>query len=83
MTSRDLETNRQGGGKGSETEQLYEDHKKREQSDEEEKVRVEAKRLAESQGLKWKDLPKQKRQEFKRQVKGSKKGESFGSRPGA
>jgi hypothetical protein len=39
------------------------------QDPEEEKTRVEAKRLAESQGLKWKDLPKEKRKEFKRQVK--------------
>jgi hypothetical protein len=35
---------------------------------EREKIRLEAKRLAESQGLKWKDLPREKRQEFKRQV---------------
>ena len=45
---------------------------------EEEKTRVEAKRLAESQGLKWKDLPKEKRREFKRQVKSKTTG---GSKP--
>jgi hypothetical protein len=39
------------------------------QDPEEEKFRKEAKRLAESQGLKWKDLPKDRRRELKNQAK--------------
>jgi hypothetical protein len=39
------------------------------QNAEEEAVRKEAKRLAESQGLKWKDLPKERRREFKKQAR--------------
>ena len=46
------------------------------QNQEEEKIRKEAKRLAESQGLKWKDLPKERRREFKNHAKGTEKGGS-------
>ena len=46
------------------------------QDQEEEKIRKEAKRLAEIQGLKWKDLPNDKRREFKNQAKGTQQGGS-------
>jgi hypothetical protein len=31
---------------------------------------LEAKKLAEKEGLNWKDLPKERRKEFKKQVRG-------------
>ena len=46
------------------------------QDQEEERIRKEAKRLAESKGLKWKDLPKDKRMEFKNQAKETQQGGS-------
>jgi hypothetical protein len=39
---------------------------------EKKEVKIEARRLAESQGLNWKELPKEKRRKFKTQARDNK-----------